>query len=342
MHRITCLTPTNLIGKFLHLDSLSSHAKQDHDQNANGYRKTRRFLDSLPYTCDPPKEGSRRRKGGKDWLGHIGPFHFILDSKGKEVSFREHVNTCLAGGKDKYGRRRKYVAYRGILNPPTEIQAALRDLCLRVPFKAESAFQDLLIFLARHLHKEFPNVSVQVAFHTRPGRAHWEWTIPKYREGKVVRKGVRWDGVLTTVRHTKHLLRAGDRGPDQPKLNSEIELNFCTRVVAVYRRALHKAGLAPAKKAAALEADIFFLRLQRRSLIDGMLARNRPRSLKAKGELKRNLERLREAKRKLRLERSVTSGTATLAASAQTEKERAKEVQEAKADLQPGRKKKTR
>ena len=207
MHMIRGLSAQWLRHESQYLDPESKEAEQRHARFANGYQHIRQFMDSAPVPdleafgdTDKPLKW----RGGHNWLGHFGPIHRRTDGKKRPMTSKAFVAYCRAGARDKYGRRRKRVAYRGVLNPPNLMQYALRDLCLRAPQQANSFFLHAFAFLRRRLRKEFPGAPLQLAFHCEPGRAHWEFIIPKYNErNRKVRPGVRLDGPDTSIAHAE-------------------------------------------------------------------------------------------------------------------------------------------
>src|SRR5260221_2824286 len=235
-------------------------------------------------------------RGGHNWLGHFGPIHRRTDGKKRPMTTKAFVAYCRAGARDKYGRRRKRVAYRCVLNPTNLMQYALRDLCLRAPEQANAFFLRAFAFLRRRLRKEFPGVPLQLAFHCKPGRAHWEFIIPKYNaRNRKVRPGVRLDGPYTSIAHAEAFVRTCQPVPGSiPLLNSDIELEFYRYLILRYRHVLHRAGLGPPLKNEVMEAEKSFLLQQEASLKDRSLSQNLIWAKAAQRELVWNRARQRD------------------------------------------------
>jgi hypothetical protein len=291
-----------LQGKCRHLDPTSARAKRDYEQNANGYRTVREFLD--PVLIDMDRTGFRLG-GGRDWLGGFGPMHQIVGPDGLPLLEKHFVKFCKKGAHDRSGRSRDCVAYRGILSPPDSLQSALRDMCLRAPMSvapkgSKSYFEEAFLWLKTRLQKEFPGVPLVIAFHTGTGRAHWEWIVPKYGpNGKVARPGVKWDCEFFSARHALAFMRTGKPAEcSEPQLNSIIERDFSQHLILSYRQVMSRAGVRRHTLWEVLEAELFFLRLQEASLRDGMKSRRLLRARDAERELLWNLGRQQALRRR--------------------------------------------
>jgi hypothetical protein len=260
MHKISRLGSKGRLGKCWHLDATSPYAKRDYEQNANGYRHIYAFLD--PVRSEVQK-GAFRLIRGKHWAGGFGPIHVVSGADGVKMQMKDFVAFCRRGAFDRFGRVRKCVAYRGIIAPPDLLQMAMRDMCLRAPKHADRFFQDAFSWLKTRLHKLFPGVPIQSAFHTLPGRAHWEWICPKYApSGRPARAGVDWDGHTYSARHAVALVRTGQMAKGYPtNLNSTVEAEFSRYLIRTYRDVMKKAGVSPHTRTDIYQAELFFLQL---------------------------------------------------------------------------------
>jgi len=289
-------------GRVLHLISSSPHAIAHYAANANGYRNVRRFLEpSIAVAI--LDDGRGVCKGGREWAGNLGPCHLILDPSHNLVNAETFTKVIMENFLDGSGRLRKNLARKGILNPDTLMQKILRHVALHAPKQADGIFEECFNFLYRCLRKEFPGAVIMVAFHLTTGRPHWEWIVSGYgQRGKIARREPEWDGKTRSIQHAKAFLKTGRTAPGgAPKLNSQIEMGMYR---VIYRRLKvleREVEIPPLTKVVMLKADIFFLELQRASLLDGIKSKNAKRAKKAKLEWERNAEELRKAERRLKV-----------------------------------------
>jgi len=272
MHQCNAVNANAFPDAANHIDATSEHAKRDMQQYANGYATVRQFLGYSNSTTGPLK----KRMGYRDWLARLGPLMTIQDATGTDYSltvYRRYVANKKASH-DPWGRARKRIAHKGILNPSNRIQFVFWYLSYHDPQRCQKMMVAVMRYIRRWLHKTYGNVPVQVAYHVRTGRVHWEWTAPNYnRKGAKTSPEVPWDSSTASVKHVNRFFRDPSQLPKDARINSILEIQLSLHIIRHLSRLCLFKRVPKPTQADLEKAKQFFTDLQLSSLLDGAQSR---------------------------------------------------------------------
>ena len=313
MHKVNPIRRSDLERVTDHVDALSPQATKDAQENANGYAFVSQLLGLIERSTGYRSDGSpvfRKYSGLKNWLSQFGPIHRIRDGNGIHYDLKGYREWVLKSATDRFGREREKVAYKGILNPPDEVVFLFWWLSYHSPDLAFSTIGNSMDFIENQLRSTFGTIPIQLAFHVKTGRPHFEWTLPEYREDlRKAAPGAKSDSKTYSIRHIRSLLNHKIAPPlHPPRWNSILELNWTKALLLMVKKLIGKrhGHLPVPTDQDGLRFIDFMKQQQQASLKDRQLSRVPRTKRKAKKQLDEIVSRQEQIDQRKKLEAAAT------------------------------------